>query len=101
MKKKIKKCCANCGISLHCEGYKGKFCSQCENNPIEMARYKIESKGGIVCDNFEKCHNRATRNIQESIITWSVSATGNYSKYPIDYQETNGDNNHFCNDCEY
>jgi hypothetical protein len=68
---------------------------------IEVLREKIESKGGIVCDNFDTCHSRATRNMQESWITWSVNARGEYSKNPIDYEETNGDNVHLCDNCEY
>lgn len=69
-------------------------------NAIDDKRNKIEERGGIVCDYFDICHNRATRNIQESLITWSVSKTGNYSKNPIDYEEINGDNYHLCDECE-
>ena len=59
-----------------------------------------EKRGSILCDYFDKCHNIATRNIQESLITWKVSAKGEYSKHPVDYEEINGDNYHLCDDCE-
>lgn len=65
----------------------------------DEVREKIEAKGGIVCDNFELCHERATRNVQESLITWKVDALGNYSKNPISYEEINGDNQHLCEGC--
>lgn len=69
-------------------------------NAIEDKREKIESEGGIVCDNFDLCHKRATRNIQECWVSWRVRANGNYSVKPYDIEETNGDNFHLCDDCE-
>ena len=67
---------------------------------VEALKKKYEERGSILCDYFDKCHNIATRNIQESLITWSVNKRGEYSKNPIDYQEINGDNYHLCDDCE-
>ena len=67
---------------------------------LELLREKIEKKGGIVCDNFDTCHNRATRNIQSAIIEWSVKPDGDYSKNPIDISEDDEINEHLCDECE-
>jgi len=67
---------------------------------IKNKRNAIESKGGIVCDNFDICHNRATRNIQNAIIEWVVKANGDYSKTPIYINaDDNIINEHLCDDC--
>ncbi len=60
-----------------------------------MAKSKNDER--IKCD---YCGNYATRNIQEAIITWSIDKKGNYSKKPVSYEETCGDNFHLCDDCE-
>lgn len=51
----------------------------------------------IKCD---YCKKRATRNIQDSRITWAIDEEGYYSSKPIDYEEINGVNHHLCDDCE-
>lgn len=72
-------------------------------NEIEDKRKAIEDKGGIVCQNFNICHHRATRNLQNPMIVWKVKENGDTSRTPIEYCFNNieGDTNIFiCNECE-
>jgi hypothetical protein len=66
----------------------------------KLTQEELEAKGLLVCDNFDTCGNLATRNIQESLITWTISSRGNYSKSPVDYEEIGDINAHLCDNCE-
>ena len=65
-----------------------------------LTEEQIRAKGLIPCDNFETCGNLATRNLQDCCVEWSIDSKGRYSKEPVEYIETSGDNQHLCDDCE-
>ena len=44
----------------------------------------------------DKCKRKATYNVQESVVVWSIDKDGYYSDNPIEYREINGDNEHLC-----
>jgi hypothetical protein len=66
-----------------------------------MATQKeIEAKGGVLCDNFSECGNRAEYNLQgDGYVLWEVSDKGEYEKLK-EWGLGEGDQNeHLCEPC--